>query len=169
MPIEDRKSLGAWGRAKLAKGAEREIGDGEFFVHFVLPLEMAGVKFLSASLSFPSKCKQFLSCQNGRRQVFWPQAAARRGVGFGGGKEFCRVFFHLERIVGIGLGFFIGFALVSYALLLEESRLVERDGKIWRFPVFEIELLQRRIVPNIWDKEAECTAEPQDFGERIVL
>ena len=57
---------------------EREIGNEEFFVHFVLPLKMAGVKSLSASLSFPSKCKQFLSCQNVRRQVFWPQAAARR-------------------------------------------------------------------------------------------
>lgn len=89
-------------------------------------------------------------------------------IGFGGGKEFCRVFFHSERIVGICLGFFIGFALVFYALLLEESHLVERDGKIWRFPVFEIELFRRRIV-LIWNKEAECTAESQDLWERIVL
>ena len=39
---------------------------------------------------------------------------------------------------------------MEIALLLAKLHLAEWDGKIWRLLVFEIELLWRRIVPNIW-------------------
>lgn len=65
-------------------------------------------------------------------------------------------FLLLFGMVGICVGFFVGgWFLFLTPLCLWEPSLVEWDGKIWRLPIFEIELFRRRIVPNIRSGEAE--------------